>query len=63
MLYLKYEFFVFWNIFEKFKSVHDLPWQGQKNCLEKQKQNIILLTWLEVTIAVLQRLFNIRTII
>lgn len=54
-----YEIFVLWNLFEEFKSAHDLLWQGQKNCLKKHKQKIILLTWLEVAIAVLQRLFSI----
>lgn len=59
VLYLKYETFVLQNLLEEFKSAHDLLWQGWKKCLKKHMQKIILLIWLEVVIAVLQRLFSI----
>lgn len=59
VLYLKYEIFVLQNLFEEFKSAHDLLWEGQKKCLKKHTQKIILLIWLEVVIAVLQRLFSV----
>lgn len=59
VLYLKYEIFFLRNLCEEFKSACDLLWQGRKNCLKKHKQKITLLTWLEVVIAVLQRLFSV----